>query len=81
MTKGAKIAGGGTLEEVDRTIHPTLLTDITADMLIMQQEICGPIVPVLTYKNINDLIAYSSRPKPLAPYICSNSQDNIEKAA
>jgi aldehyde dehydrogenase (NAD+) len=80
VAKGAKIAVGGTLEEADRTIHPTLLTDVTTDMLIMQEEIFGPIVPVLTYKNINDVIAYiSSRPKPLALYIYSNSQNNIEK--
>ncbi len=80
VAKGAKIAVGGTLEEADRTIHPTLLTDVTPDMLIMQEEIFGPIVPVLTYKNISDVIAYiSSRPKPLALYIYSNSQNNIEK--
>ena len=80
MAVGAKIAVGGTLEEADRTIHPTLLTEVTPDMLIMQEEIFGPIVPVLTYKNIDDVIAYiSSRPKPLALYIYSNSQYNIEK--
>ena len=80
VAKGAKIAVGGTLEAADRTIHPTLLTDVTPDMLIMQEEIFGPIVPVLTYKNIDDVIGYiSSRPKPLALYIYSNSQNNIEK--
>jgi aldehyde dehydrogenase (NAD+) len=80
VAKGAKIAVGGTLEEADRTIHPTLLTDVTPDMLIMQEEIFGPVVPVLTYRNIDDVIAYiSSRPKPLALYIYSNSQNNIEK--
>ncbi len=56
--KGAKVAVGGTLEEADRTIHPTLLTDVTADMLIMQEEIFAPIVPVLTYKNIDEVIGY-----------------------
>jgi len=80
VAKGAKITVGGTLEEADRTIHPTLLTDVTPDMLIMQEEIFGPVVPVLTYRNIDDVIAYiSSRPKPLALYIYSNSQNNIEK--
>ncbi len=80
VAKGAKIAVGGTLEEADRTIHPTLLTDVTPDMLIMQEEIFGPIVPVLTYKNIDDVIAYvSSRPKPLALYIYSKSQNTIDK--
>jgi aldehyde dehydrogenase (NAD+) len=79
VAKGAKVAVGGTLEEVDRTIHPTLLTNVTPDMLIMQEEIFGPIVPVLTYKNINDVVAYiAARPKPLALYIYSNSQSHIE---
>ena len=80
VAKGAKVAVGGTLEEADRTIHPTLLTDVTPDMLIMQEEIFGPIVPVLTYKNVDDVITYiSGRPKPLALYIYSNNQTNIEK--
>ena len=37
VDKGAKVAVGGTLEEADRTIHPTMLTDVTPDMLIMQE--------------------------------------------
>jgi aldehyde dehydrogenase (NAD+) len=78
--KGAKIAVGGTLEAADRTVHPTMLTDVTPDMLIMHEEIFGPIVPVLTYKNIDDVIEYiSGRDKPLALYIYSNSQNNIDK--
>jgi aldehyde dehydrogenase (NAD+) len=80
VAKGAKIAVGGTLEESDRTIHPTLLTEVTPDMLIMQEEIFGPIVPVMTYKDIDEVITYiSRRPKPLALYIYSNSQTNIDK--
>jgi aldehyde dehydrogenase (NAD+) len=80
VAKGAKVEVGGTLEEADRTIHPTLLTGVTPDMLIMQEEIFGPIVPVLTYKSIDEVIAYiSSWSKPLALYIYSNSQTNIDK--
>ena len=66
--------------QADRTIHPTMLTDVTPDMLIMQEEIFGPVVPVLTYKNIDDVIDYiSGRAKPLALYIYSNDQNNIDK--
>jgi aldehyde dehydrogenase (NAD+) len=80
VAKGARIAVGGTLEKADRTIHPTMLTDVTPDMLIMQEEIFGPVVPVLTYKTIDDVIEYiSGRAKPLALYMYSNNQDNIEK--
>ena len=56
IAKGAKVAVGGTLEQGDRTIHPTLLTDVTPDMQIMQEEIFAPIVPVVTYKNIDEVI-------------------------
>jgi aldehyde dehydrogenase (NAD+) len=80
VDKGATVAVGGTLEEADRTIHPTMLTEVTPDMLIMQEEVFGPIVPVLTYKNIDDVIEYiASRAKPLALYMYSNSRNNIDK--
>lgn len=80
VAKGAKVAVGGTLEEADRTVHPTLLTDVTPDMLIMQEEIFGPIVPVLTYRSIDEVIGYiSSRPKPLALYLYSNDQGTIDR--
>ncbi len=80
VAKGAKIAVGGTLEAADRTIHPTMLTDVTPDMLIMQEEIFGPIVPVLTYGKIDEVIEYiSGRAKPLALYIYSNNRSNIDR--
>ena len=80
VARGAKIAVGGTLEPADRTIHPTMLTDVTPDMQIMQEEIFAPIVPVVTYKNIDEVINHiSGRGKPLALYIYSNNQSNIDK--
>ena len=80
VAKGAKIAVGGTLEQADRTIHPTMLTDVTPEMQIMQEEIFAPIVPVMTYKNIDEVIEHiSGRAKPLALYIYSNDRNNIDK--
>jgi aldehyde dehydrogenase (NAD+) len=80
VAKGAKVAVGGTLEAADRTIHPTLLTDVTPDMAIMQEEIFAPIVPLVTYRNIDDVVEHiSRRGKPLALYIYSNNQDNIDR--
>jgi len=80
VAKGAKVAVGGTLEQGDRTIHPTLLIDVTPDMQIMQEEIFAPIVPVVTYQNIDEVIAHiSGRAKPLALYIYSNDKNNIDK--
>ncbi len=80
VAKGAKIAVGGTLEQSDRTIHPTMLTGVTPDMQIMQEEIFAPIVPVVTYKNIDEVIGHiSGRAKPLALYIYSNNRNNVDK--
>jgi aldehyde dehydrogenase (NAD+) len=80
VAKGAKVAVGGTLEQSDRTIHPTMLTEVTPDMQIMQEEIFAPIVPVVTYRNIDEVIGHiAGRAKPLALYIYSNNRNNIDK--
>ena len=80
VAKGARIAVGGVLEAGDRTIHPTLLTDVTPDMLIMQEEIFGPIVPVMTYDTLDEAIQFvSGRAKPLALYIYSSSPANVDR--
>jgi len=80
IAKGAKVAVGGTLEQADRTIHPTMLTEVTPDMQIMQEEIFAPIVPVVTYQSLDEVIGHiCGRGKPLALYIYSNNQDNIDR--
>ena len=80
LSKGACVAVGGTLEEADCTIHPTLLTGLTPDMLIMNEEIFGPIIPLITYENIDEAVEYiAKRDKPLALYIYSDNQANIDK--
>jgi aldehyde dehydrogenase (NAD+) len=80
IAKGARVAVGGTLEQADRTIHPTLLTDVTPDMQILQDEIFAPIVPLVTYRNLDEVIGHITRGgKPLALYIYSNDRNNIDK--
>ncbi len=80
IAKGAKVAVGGTLEQGDRTIHPTLLTNVTPDMQILQEEIFAPIVPVVTYQHLDEVIQHITRGgKPLALYIYSNDQNTIDK--
>lgn len=79
LIKGAQIKIGGTFEESDRTIHPTVITNVSLDSLIMQEEIFGPVLPVLTYKNISEVINYvNANNKPLALYIFSDSKKNVE---
>lgn len=80
LARGAQVAVGGTLEAADRTIHPTLLTGVTPDMAIMQEEIFAPIVPVVTYRNLDEVIQFiADRPKPLALYIYSNTAGNVDR--
>jgi aldehyde dehydrogenase (NAD+) len=78
--KGATVAAGGGLEEEDLTIHPTMLTDVTPQMKILQEEIFAPILPVMTYDDLDQVITYiEARDKPLAMYIYSNDQANVQR--
>lgn len=63
------VFGGNGKEELLK-IAPTLLTDITAKSLVMQEEIFGPILPVISYKRLEEAERFVlDRPKPLACYI------------
>ncbi len=80
VAKGACVAVGGELEEGDLTVHPTMLTDVTPDMAILQEEIFGPVLPVMTYDDLDEAIEYiERRDKPLALYVYSPDQDNIDR--
>lgn len=74
INKGAKVAFGGDLDEADLYISPTVLIDVTDEMDIMQEEIFGPILPVMTYTdNENALHTILDLPKPLSLYIFTKS--------
>ena len=76
---GAKIEIGGDSNEEEKYIPPTVLIGIKEDSEIMREEIFGPILPILTYSNINEAIGLiRSKPKPLALYIFSKNQQNID---
>ena len=80
VAKGACVAVGGELEEGDLTVHPTMLTDVTPDMAILQEEIFGPVLPVMTYDDLDEAIEYiERRDKPLALYVYSHDQNNIDR--
>ena len=80
VEKGAKVAVGGELDATDLTIHPTMLTGVTPQMKILQEEIFAPILPVMTYDNIDQAIGYiEARDKPLALYVFSPDEANVDK--
>jgi coniferyl-aldehyde dehydrogenase len=68
--KGAQIVQIGVTDPPrERALAPTLILNATPDMAVMQQEIFGPILPVITYSDIDSAIAYvNARPRPLALY-------------
>lgn len=77
---GAKIALGGNFSSDERFISPTILTHVTLDSKIMNDEIFGPLLPVITYRNLDDAIhVINSKDKPLALYIFSSKSSHIEK--
>ena len=76
--KGARVIELGTRQSSDsRQFPPTLLLDVTDEMAVMQEEIFGPILPVVTYGRLDDAIAYvNARPRPLALYFFGNDAES-----
>jgi aldehyde dehydrogenase (NAD+) len=70
-----KIVHGGVSNDITHIISPTLMDDITWDDGIMQEEIFGPILPILTFKSIEDVIeTLKQKDKPLALYLFSKNK-------
>lgn len=70
-----KIEIGGSSDENDLYIEPTILTDVSLDDEVMQREIFGPILPVITFKSQDEVIQIvEHNPYPLSCYIFSESQ-------
>jgi aldehyde dehydrogenase (NAD+) len=64
-----KIVTGGKVDKAQRYIEPTIIDEVKADYPIMQEEIFGPILPVLTYQSLDEAIQFvNDREKPLALY-------------
>lgn len=71
---------GGNYNIEQRYIEPTIMCNIKMDSKIMVEELFGPILPILEYKDINEVISYvNNNEKPLALYYFSESNKDIEK--
>lgn len=80
LLKDGKAVIGGGFDEFRRFIEPTVLTDVAPDSPIMQEEIFGPILPLLTYASLDECIRFiRSRPKPLALYLFTESKSAEKK--
>ncbi|HSI37456.1 MAG TPA: coniferyl aldehyde dehydrogenase [Methylotenera sp.] len=62
------------------TLPPTVVLNVTDEMNIMREEIFGPVLPVMSYRNIDDAIEYiNDRPRPLALYYFGDDDSNRQK--
>ncbi|TYI31090.1 hypothetical protein ES332_A05G429700v1 [Gossypium tomentosum] len=71
----SKIVFGGQRDESQLQIAPTILLDVPEDSMIMQEEIFGPLLPIITVERLEDSFAMINRkPKPLAAYLFSDDE-------
>lgn len=75
-----KVVVGGKTNPEALKIEPTVMTDVTWDDNVMKEEIFGPVLPILTYESLDDVVeTVENHPHPLALYIFSENKNNIEK--
>jgi aldehyde dehydrogenase (NAD+) len=72
--RDGKIIFGGKFNPDNKYLSPTLIEDLSQDDPVMNEEIFGPILPIITYQNLDEAIEFvTRRSRPLAVYIFSNS--------
>jgi acyl-CoA reductase-like NAD-dependent aldehyde dehydrogenase len=75
----SKVVYGGKYDEPERYLDPTILYPVSWTDKVMEDEIFGPILPILTYSDLGKLLTkIKSLPKPLAGYVFSQNQQNID---
>jgi len=80
LMKNGTLYSGGISDRTTRYISPTILTDMKEEYDIMREEIFGPLLPVITYTDIKEVIGYiNAHPKPLALYIFTTSDKIADK--
>ena len=74
----SKVVLGGQSDPASLQIAPTVMDHVTWDDAVMQEEIFGPILPILTFDHLNEVYALlAKRPKPLALYFFSEDKQRI----
>jgi aldehyde dehydrogenase (NAD+) len=75
--RGATVATGGGVEERQRYIEPTILTDVPPGAAVLVEEIFGPILPVIAFESLPEAADYvNARLPPLAQYVFTTSLAN-----
>lgn len=76
----SKVVHGGATDAAAQRIEPTIMNNVTWEDAVMQQEIFGPVLPILAYKTEDEIFStVSSRNKPLALYIFTNDKKLAKK--
>ena len=76
---GAKIEVGGETEASTQFIAPILISNLSEESTLLNQEIFGPILPIVTYNSLEEAIAYiNAKERPLALYIYSKTRSTIQ---
>jgi aldehyde dehydrogenase (NAD+) len=79
VAKGARVVLGGASNPSSRFIPPTVLTDVNDSMRVMQEEIFGPVLPVMAYDDLDAAMArVRARSKPLALYVYATNRNVID---
>lgn len=80
IARGANLALSGAVDAATRFMHPVIMTNLPQDARIMDEEIFGPVLPVISYSALAEAIEYiNQKPKPLALYIFgSNKKEQQE---
>ncbi|MDB5861418.1 MAG: aldehyde dehydrogenase [Ramlibacter sp.] len=75
-----KVVAGGEADPEARYLAPTIAYPVTWDDRIMEEEVFGPVLPVLKYKNLDEAFArIAATPSPLAAFIFSRNQATIDR--
>lgn len=73
------VAGGGFNRETNQ-IAPTVMDNVSWDDAVMQEEIFGPVMPILTFDKFEELVPLlSNRPKPLALYLFTENKSHVDE--
>ena len=80
LLAGQKTVTGGKGRRSTLQIAPTVLRDVSADAPVMQEEIFGPVLPVLSYRTLSEAEAFvAARPRPLALYLFTRNRNTVRR--
>lgn len=80
LMAGGRVIVGGDTDRTDRYIAPTVLSDVDFESSLMNEEIFGPLLPIVPVNSIRDAITFvTSRPHPLALYVFAEKRSVIDE--